>query len=94
MVTKFKVGLQAKEVKPVNTQSLPMPINLKDDLTVELALMHSYGIIKTLPFSKHAKYETDPRGRTVLLCEERIAMKDGVLMRKYYGEDEQSLITE
>ena len=29
----------------------------------------------------------EPRKRNILLHEERIIMKDGVLMRKYYGED-------
>ena len=31
-----------------------MPIHLKEDLIVELALMHKYGIITVLPFSKYA----------------------------------------
>ena len=36
------------------THSLLVPINLKEDLMVEQALMHRYGIIMTLPFSKYA----------------------------------------
>ena len=36
------------------SQSLPTPTNLKGDITVELALLHKYGIITTLPFSKYA----------------------------------------
>ena len=35
-------------------QSIPKPINLKEDILVELALLHRYGIITTLPFSKYA----------------------------------------
>ena len=31
-----------------------MPIHLKEDLIVELALLHKYGIITVLPFSKYA----------------------------------------
>ena len=31
-----------------------MPIHLKEDLIVEMALMHKYGIITLLPFSKYA----------------------------------------
>ena len=31
-----------------------MPIHLNEDLIVELALMHNYGIITVLPFSKSA----------------------------------------
>ena len=54
MHTQFEVILTPNDDKPVYTQSLPVPINLKEDLTVELALMHSYGIITTLPFSKYA----------------------------------------
>ena len=54
MKTQFKVSLTPQDDKPVYTQSLPVPINLKEDLTVELALMHQYGIITTLPFSKYA----------------------------------------
>ena len=45
--------LTPKDERPIYTQSLPVPINLKQDLTVELALMHRYGIISTLPFSKY-----------------------------------------
>ena len=33
------------------SQSLPAPLNLKEDILVELALLHNYGIITTLPFS-------------------------------------------
>ena len=51
MNTQVKVCLTPKNDKPVYTQSLPVTINLKDDLTVELALMHRYGIITTLPFA-------------------------------------------
>ena len=44
-----------------------------------------------LPIS-HEEYDkhflkTEPRGRNLVRHEERIIMKDGVLMRKYYGED-------
>ena len=48
------MNLAPKDERPINTQSLPVPINLKEDLTVELALMHRYGIITTIPFSKYA----------------------------------------
>ena len=40
MNTQFKVNLTPQDDKPVYTQSLPVPINLKENLTVELALMH------------------------------------------------------
>ena len=54
MNTEFKVRLTPKDDKAVYSQSLPMPIHLKEDLIVELALMHKYGIITVLPFSKYA----------------------------------------
>ena len=52
--TEFKVTLTPKDDKAVYSQSLPMPTHLKEDLIVELALMHKYGIITLLPFSKYA----------------------------------------
>ena len=54
MNTEFKVTLTPKDDTAVYSQSLPMPIHLKEDLIVELALMHKYGIITVLPFSKYA----------------------------------------
>ena len=42
MNTEFKVKLTPKDDKAVYSQSLPMPIHLKKDLIVELALMHNY----------------------------------------------------
>ena len=51
MNTEFKVKLTPKDNKAVFSQSLPMPILLNEDLSVELALMHKYGIITVLPFS-------------------------------------------
>ena len=48
----FKAKLTPNDDRPVYSQSLPTPITLKDDISVELALLHRYGIITTLPFSK------------------------------------------
>ena len=39
---------------PAYRQNLPAPINLKEDILVELSMLHRYGIITTLPFSKYA----------------------------------------
>ena len=36
------------------SQSLPAPLNLKEDILVELAVLHNYGSITTLQFSKNA----------------------------------------
>ena len=54
MNTEFKVKLTPKDDKAVYSQNLPMPIHLKEDLIVEPALMHKYGIITVLPFSNYA----------------------------------------
>ena len=54
MNTEFKVKLTPKGDKAVYSQNLPMLIHLKEDLIVELALTHKYGIITVLPFSKYA----------------------------------------
>ena len=51
---------------------MPTPINLKDDITVELALLH--GIITTLPFSTYASQifaQRNPNGRLMLLVDLR-----------------------
>ena len=54
MNTEFKMKLTPKDNKAVYSESLPTPIHLKEDLIVELALMHKYGIITVLPLSKYA----------------------------------------
>ena len=51
--TEFKVQLTPLDNRPAYSQSLPAPINLKDEFLVELALLHKYGIITTLPFGKY-----------------------------------------
>ena len=50
----FKVQLSPLDNRPAFSQSLPTLINLKEDILVELALIHKYGIIATLPCSKYA----------------------------------------
>ena len=75
MNTEFKVKLTPKDDKAVYSQSLPMPIYLKEDLFVELALMHEkYGIITVLPFSKYASpifAQRKPNGKLRLLVDLR-----------------------
>ena len=74
MNTEFKVKLTPKDDKAVYSQSLPMPIHLKEDLNVELALMHKYGIITMLPFSKYASpvfAQRKPNGKLRLLVDLR-----------------------
>ena len=54
MNTEFKVKLTPRDDKAVYSQKLPMPIHLKEDLILKLALMQKYGIITVLLFSKFA----------------------------------------
>ena len=52
MNTEFKVILTKKYDRAVYSQPLPMLTNLREDLTVKIALMHNYGIIAVLPMSQ------------------------------------------
>ena len=54
MNEEFKVKLTRKDDSPPYSQSLPAPINMKEDILVELAMLHKYEIITTLLFSKYA----------------------------------------
>ena len=72
--TEFKARLTPNDDKAVHSQSLPMPIHLKEDLIVELALMHKYRIITDVPFSKHASpifAQRKPNGKLRLLVDLR-----------------------
>ena len=74
MNTEFKVKLTPKDNKTVYSQNLPMPIHLNEDLIIELALMHKYGIITVLPFSKYASpifAQRKPNGKLCLLVDLR-----------------------
>ena len=70
----FKVTLTPKDHKAVHSQSLPMPIHLREDLIVELALKHIFRIIAKLLFSKHASpifAKRKPNGKLRLLVDLR-----------------------
>ena len=74
MNEEFTVKLTPKDDSPAYSQSLPTPINLKEDILVELALLHKYGIITTLPFSKYASpifAQKKPNGKLRLLVDLR-----------------------
>ena len=74
MNTEFKATLTPKDDKAVYSQSLTMPIQLKEDSIVELALMHRYGLITVLPFSKYASpifAQRKPNGKLRLLVDLR-----------------------
>ena len=70
----FTVKLTPKDDSPAYSQSLPTPINLEEDILVVLALLHKYGIITTLPFSKYASpifAQKKPNGKLRLLVDLR-----------------------
>ena len=70
----FTAKLTPKDESPAYSQSFPTPVNLKEDILVELALLHKYGIITTLPFSKFASpifAQKKPNGKLRLLVELR-----------------------
>ena len=74
MNTQFKMKLTPKIDKAVYSQSLPMPIHMKEALISELALMHKYGSITVLPLSKIATpifAQRKPNGKTRLLVDLR-----------------------
>ena len=74
MNEEFTVKLTPKDDSPAYSQSLPTPVNLKEDILVELALLHKYGIITTLPFSKYASpifAQKKPNGKLRLLVDLR-----------------------
>ena len=66
MNTELKVNITPKDDKTVNSQKLPVPIHLKADLIVELALMHKYGITAVLRFSRYTSLtfsQSKPNGK-------------------------------
>ena len=72
MNTEFTVKFTPKDDKVVYSQGLPMPIHLKEDIIIELALIHKYGIITILPFSKYASpifAQRKPNGKLRLLVD-------------------------
>ena len=52
--TELKVKLTPEHELPVYVQSPITPIHLRDELLVELALMHYYNLITTLPHSNYS----------------------------------------
>ena len=93
MNTDFKVKLTPQHEKPVYSQSLPTPTNLKDDLLVELALMQEYGIITTLPHSKYSSpifAQRKPNGKLRILVDLR---RINHLIKNDYGEHNHPVTT-
>ena len=50
----LQIKLKPEHTRPLYTQGPPTPIHLRQELTVELALMHYYGLITTLSHSKYS----------------------------------------
>ena len=74
MNEEIKLKKTLKDDSPGYSQSLPAPINLKEDIIVELAMLHKYRIITTLPFSKYASpifAQKKPNGKLRLLVDLR-----------------------
>ena len=46
---------------PAYSQNLPTPMNLKENITVEVDLLHKYGNISTFKFSKYESPILAPR---------------------------------
>ena len=72
--TEFKVKLTLEDNKVVYSQNPPNPIYLKKSQIVELTLMHKYGIITKLPFSKYSSpiiAQRKPNGKLRLLVDLR-----------------------
>ena len=93
MNTEFKVKLTPKDDKNVYSQKVPKPIHLKEDLTVELALMHKNGVITVLSFSKYASPKSaqrNPNGKLRLLLDLR---KDNSLIADDFTNKNQPVST-
>ena len=93
MNTDFKAKLTHQHFEPVYSQSLPTPTNLKDDLLVELALMHEYGIITILPLSKYFSplpAQSKPNSKLRILVDLR---RMNHLIKNDYGEHNHPVTT-
>ena len=70
MNEEFNVKLTTKDDSPAYSQRLPTPVNLKDDILIQLALFHKYGNTTVLkicqPYflTEKAKWQTTPPGRS------------------------------
>ena len=93
MNMEFKVRLTPKDDKAVYSQSLPMPNHLKEDLFAEVALMHKYGIITDLRFSKCASpifAQRKPNGKILLIV---VLRKINTLIADDYNDNNHPIST-
>ena len=90
MSTEFKVKLTSKNDETVYSQKLLNPRHLKENLIVELTLMHKYEIITVLPFSKYVSLifaQREPNRKLHLLVDLR---KVNRLIAKNYTNNDHS----
>ena len=70
----LKIKLTPEHQRPLYTQGPPTPIQLRNELTVELALMHYFGLITTLSHSKYSSplfAHRKPSGKLRMLIDHR-----------------------
>ena len=70
----YRVTLTPEHSEPVYSQSRPTPINLREELLIELALMQYYDIVTTLDSSKYASpifAHRKPNGKLRILIDLR-----------------------
>ena len=63
MNDEFKVKLTPKDDSLAYSQNLPTPINVEEDIHVELALLHRYGIITALQVHKPKNCQKKPNAK-------------------------------
>ncbi len=67
--TEMKIKLTPEHELPLYTQGPPTPIHLRDEMLIELALRHYYGLITTLSQSKNSSplfAHRKPSGRILI----------------------------
>ena len=52
--TELKIKLTPEHPLPVCVQGPPAPVHLRDEILIQLALLHSFNIITTLSHSKYS----------------------------------------
>ena len=73
-IEKLKVQPTPMDRRAASSQTLEAPINIENDILKELALLHKYGFIKTLPFRKYESpifAQRKPIGKLRLLVDLR-----------------------
>ena len=93
MDTEFKVKLTLKDEKSVYTKNLPMLMDLKEDLIVELAPMGNHGIITVLLFTEYANPNFARRKPSKILRLVVDLKKHNILIADYYTQNNRPVST-